>query len=102
MPAPALPSGLSCAVTQSVYDWMLLVQDVVYAFKPEQSIAVSISLCGSAYDTVLALYGRADDWSAIEDLSCNDDYCGPQSFLAVRPKQCLRPQAEYSLAVNYD
>ena len=62
------------------------MQDVVYAFKPEQSTRVSISLCGSAYDTVLALFSKADDWSAIVEMSCNDDSdFGPQSYLAVCP-----------------
>ena len=102
VPSYAILSGLSYAVTQPAYHWRLLVQDVVYAFKPEQSIAVSISLCGSVYDTVLALYGRADDWSAVEEISCNDDYCGPQSYLAVRPMHCWRPQAEHSHAVSYE
>ena len=78
------------------------MQDVVYAFKPEQSITISISLCGSAYDTVLALYGRADDWSAIEEISCNDDYCDHQSILVVRLLQCCPSASRDSRAAIYD
>ena len=59
------------------------LQDVVYAFKPDQDTAVSISLCGSSYDTVLDLYQRRNDWASIEPVSCNDDFCGPQSYLQV-------------------
>ena len=43
------------------------MQDVVYAFKPAQDAAVSISLCGSSYDTVLALYRRSSDWAALQE-----------------------------------
>ena len=79
------------------------LQDVVYAFKPKESAAVSISLCGSAYDTVLALYDRVDDWSAIEEISCNDDSdCGTQSYLPVRLMPCYCSQAVYSFAAIYD
>jgi len=60
-----------------------LVQDVVYAFKPAQDAAVSISLCGSSYDTVLALYSRSNDWAALQQVACNDDFCSHQSYLQV-------------------
>ncbi|CAL8471030.1 g10572 [Coccomyxa elongata] len=55
--------------------------DVVYAFKPASSCAVSVSLCGSAFDTRLALYSRADDWSDMVEMACNDDYCDNGSYL---------------------
>lgn len=55
----------------------------MYAFKPAQDAAVSISLCGSSYDTVLALYRRSSDWAALQEVSCNDDFCGSQSYLEV-------------------
>ena len=64
------------------------MQDVVYAFKPAQDAIVSISLCGSSFDTTLALYSRSNDWAAPVEAACNDDYCGPQStqsYLQVHP-----------------
>ena len=69
----------------------------MYAFKPEQSARVSISLCGSAYDTVLAVFSKVDDWSAVAEMSCNDDSdCGPQSALLVCPSGMMTSQAEKS------
>ena len=61
------------------------MQDVVYAFKPNRDAVVSISLCGSSYDTVLILYSRSSDWAALEEATCNDDYCNTQSYLQVYP-----------------
>lgn len=61
------------------------MQDVVYAFKPDQDAVVIISLCGSSYDTTLALYSRSNDWAALAEAGCNDDYCNTQSYLQVHP-----------------
>lgn len=61
----------------------MLWQDVVYAFKPASNCAVSVSLCGSAFDTRLALYSRSDDWSDLTEVACNDDYCQDRSYLQV-------------------
>lgn len=61
----------------------MLWQDVVYAFKPASNCAVSVSLCGSAFDTRLALYSRSDDWSDLTEVACNDDYCQDRSYLEV-------------------
>ena len=71
----------------------------MYAFKPEQSTRVSISLCGSEYDTVLALFSKADNWSAVAETACNDDSdCGPQSYVAVRlMTSCVLKQRVTSL-----
>ncbi len=57
------------------------MQDVVYAFKPAQNAVVSISLCGSSFDTILALYSRSNDWADVVEAACNDDYCSAQSYL---------------------
>ncbi len=57
---------------------------MVYAFKPAASCTVTVSLCGSTYDTQLAVYERVNDWSSdLTEVSCNDDYCENQSFLQV-------------------
>ena len=68
------------------------MQDVVYAFKPAQDAVVSISLCGSSYDTVLALYSRSDDWAALQQVACNDDYCSHQSYLQVHSCCTMRQE----------
>ena len=87
-PCAAHPMTPSCSCTSTALTGHHVriadcLQDVVYAFKPDQDTAVSISLCGSSYDTVLDLYQRSSDWAAIEPVSCNDDFCGPQSYLQV-------------------
>jgi len=49
-------------------------QDVVYMYTPAANVTVTVSLCGSSYDTVLEVQqgiGVA--------IACNDDYCGLQS-----------------------
>jgi hypothetical protein len=49
--------------------------DIWYRYTPTQTGDATISLCGSDYDTGLAL------WSACggTELACNDDFCGLQS-----------------------
>jgi hypothetical protein len=54
---------------------------VVYAFKPAAACVAAISLCGSGYDTMLALYARSNDWSPLQEVTCNDDRCGEQSHM---------------------
>ena len=61
------------------------MQDVVYAFKPDRDTVVSISLCGSSYDTSLVLYSRSSDWVELVEAACNDDFCSTQSYLQVHP-----------------
>ena len=61
------------------------MQDVVYAFKPAEDAVVSISLCGSSYDTALAIFSRSNDWADLVEAACNDDYCSAQSYLQASP-----------------
>ena len=56
----------------------------MYAFKPASNCAVLVSLCASGFDTRLALYSRADDWSDMAEVACNDDYCGNRSYMKVQ------------------
>jgi len=44
---------------------------------------VIVTLCGSSYDTKLAVY-EGDDCSDLNLLGCNDDFCGLQSELQVQ------------------
>lgn len=52
--------------------------DVWYTFTPGAAGNYTISLCGSSFDTVLALYADCADLP----LDCNDDACGQQSVIA--------------------
>lgn len=52
--------------------------DVWYTFTPDLAGSYTISLCGSSFDTVLALYADCADLP----LDCNDDACGQQSVIA--------------------
>jgi hypothetical protein len=52
--------------------------DVVYRFVAGQTDIALISLCGSSYDTGLSILN-----SALDEIACNDDFCGLQSELSV-------------------
>lgn len=52
--------------------------DVVYAFRPTVNTCVNVSLCGSAYDTILWI---VDGTSGLQ-IACNDDFCSLQSQLS--------------------
>ncbi|MHC5183162.1 MAG: M4 family metallopeptidase, partial [Planctomycetota bacterium] len=49
--------------------------DVWYSYTPSVSGSVMVSLCGSDYDTTLAIF----DGCGGTELACNDDSCGLQS-----------------------
>jgi hypothetical protein len=53
--------------------------DTWHSFTPQTNVLAQISLCGSGFDTTLAVYDECDD----RQLACNDDYCGLQSQLTV-------------------
>ncbi|MBX3407627.1 MAG: proprotein convertase P-domain-containing protein [Phycisphaeraceae bacterium] len=57
--------------------------DVWATFTPASTSQYEISLCGSAYDTVLAVFSGcpADAFANLE--GCNDDFCGLQSQLTL-------------------
>lgn len=52
---------------------------VWHSYTPQSNKTVTISLCGSAFDTTLAVF---DSCGGIE-LACNDNYCGLQSELTL-------------------
>jgi hypothetical protein len=52
--------------------------DVVYSYSPASNEVVTVSLCGSEYDTGLAVFD-----SGYNEVACNDDYCGLQSELTM-------------------
>jgi hypothetical protein len=53
--------------------------DVWHRFTPATTGTILVSLCGSNFDTTLAIF---DDCSGLE-LECNDDSCGLQSALTM-------------------
>lgn len=59
------------------------MQDYVYAFHPLAAVTVNASLCDSAFDTKLMLFEESSTGGSPVLLSCNDDACGPQSWLQV-------------------
>jgi len=54
--------------------------NIWYVYTAAQSGGVTVSLCGSSYDTALAVYDGYDCPPKLEDMiRCNDDFCGRQS-----------------------
>ena len=56
--------------------------DVWYYYEPYGNGLLSISLCGSAHDTVLSVHSDCPGTTANE-IECNDDFCETQSRLEV-------------------
>jgi hypothetical protein len=78
---PSLPyhdTGATCGFVQDYSDCVYNTgaPDVVYAYTPVTSWEViTISLCGSGYDTALWVYAGGGG----NTVACNDDFCGLQS-----------------------
>ena len=65
------------------------MQDVSYYFQPSVDCQVTISLCASRntsepFDTILYLL-KGLNGPIVASMACDDDYCGAQSQLSVRP-----------------
>ena len=58
--------------------------DVVYLYQPSTDVCVTVSLCGSGFDTALYICDALT--FPITPFACNDDYCGnpPQQSKLVR------------------
>jgi hypothetical protein len=52
--------------------------DAWYAFTPDDACSVSVTLCGSDYDTALSIHSDCPG-SVENQIACNDDSCGVQS-----------------------
>jgi hypothetical protein len=58
--------------------------DIWFDYTATQSGTLIVSLCGSSYDTKMALYqGAACPIDDSNLLACNDDFCGLQSFFTI-------------------
>ncbi len=72
--------------------------NIWYCYTPTETGVLTVSLCGSLFDTRLAVYeGCACDPLGPE-LACNDDACGGQSEVAVQ----VYPGASYLIEVGGD
>jgi hypothetical protein len=79
---PALPysdTGTTCGYRQDYTDCVYNAgaPDVVYAYTPGWNEVITVSLCGSGYDTALWVYAG----SVGNTVGCNDDFCDLQSEL---------------------
>jgi len=55
-------------------------QNIWYCYTATCTGAATVSLCGSSFDTRLAIYNGCSSIPTLEDmLRCNDDFCGMQS-----------------------
>ncbi|MBN1457376.1 MAG: hypothetical protein JW912_05955, partial [Sedimentisphaerales bacterium] len=69
--------------------------DVWHSFTPAAADDYTVSLCGSSFDTTLAVY----DGCSGTEVICNDDYCGKQSQVLLK----ARAGYEYIIRVaGYD
>lgn len=60
--------------------------DIWYSISPASDCDVTVSLCGSAFDTKLAVYDATGGCPSTESsLICNDDFCSLQSELTFTP-----------------
>ncbi|MHC4697027.1 MAG: right-handed parallel beta-helix repeat-containing protein [Planctomycetota bacterium] len=57
-------------------------RDIWYVYTATRTRLLTVSLCGSRYDTYLAVY-EGDACPPTTLLACNDDYCGWQSMATV-------------------
>ncbi len=55
-------------------------KNVWYRYTASSTANVTVSLCGSSFDTKLAIYDGGDCDPALDKMiGCNDDFCGRQS-----------------------
>jgi hypothetical protein len=55
--------------------------NIWYCYTATCSGSVTVSLCGSSYDTMLAVYKGCSCDPLGTNIACNDDYCGLQSIV---------------------
>ncbi|MDY7107988.1 MAG: M12 family metallo-peptidase [Planctomycetota bacterium] len=71
--------------------------DIWFRFNPLQEAEVTISLCGSLFDTTLAVYAGCPDGPG-EVIACNDDFCGEQSEVTFVAPQLFNLQVRIGSA----
>jgi hypothetical protein len=68
------PLELNCSVTP-------IARDIWFRYALPRTGDVTVSLCGSSFDTFLAVYGATCPNALGSAIACNDDFCGQQSEL---------------------
>ncbi len=97
-PPPGPPANDACATAEAIGDvtglaWSTLAAtadgigtcittpDIWYVYTASTTGLIRASLCGSAFDTKLAVYDGNSCSPLPTELGCNDDFCGLQSQL---------------------
>ncbi len=89
--------------TASLYGTCMTSPDIWYVYTAEVSGSTIVSLCGSEYDTKLAVYDGSSCDPLSPEIECNDDWCGLQSqitYLAVEGNEYLIQVGGYSSSVG--
>jgi hypothetical protein len=74
-----LPFDTTCA-TADGSGICMTSPNIWYCYTAPCTDEVTVSLCGSSFDTVLAIYDECDCYPTSSSvISCNDDYCSQQS-----------------------
>jgi len=92
------PAGVNCSSSPPVGAG----KDVVYKYTPTVTEVVSVSLCGSGFDTFLHIYRNCPGTDNAELICCNDDNngCGNNSLQSCCPEVTLTPGATYYIVVD--
>ncbi|KPJ66037.1 hypothetical protein AMJ44_09080 [candidate division WOR-1 bacterium DG_54_3] len=94
-------TNLPFSTTQATFDGPGHCQtapNIWYCYTAPCSGNVVVSLCGSGYDTKLAVYDTCVCYPLYEDMiECNDDFCGLQSQITVYD---VRPDDQFLIEVG--
>ena len=76
-------SELSFDTTYATFDGSgncITSPNIWYCYTAPHTTNVTVSLCGSEFDTMLAIYNGCNNFPILANLiDCNDDFCGRQS-----------------------
>lgn len=92
------PAGVNC----SAFPPVGAGKDVVYVYTPNTTETVSVSLCGSSFDTFLHIYRGCPGTANSELVCCNDDNngCGQNSTRSCCPEVVLNAAQTYYIIVD--
>jgi hypothetical protein len=92
----ATTDGPDAPVSCDFYGYTHVESDIWFRYQPTCGGDATVSLCGSTYDTKLAVYGQFCPTEDPDAIACNDDYCGLQSQVTFP----VNPRAEYLLRIG--
>jgi len=108
-----MPFDTTCATFDGPGHCMVS-PNIWYEYTATSTADVTVSLCGSSFDTMLAIYEESDSYPpAHKMIDCNDDYCDRQSqitFAAVDGTEYLIEVGAYDqseggqglISISYD